>query len=339
MPNRPIERINRRIGDYEIATYSKTYGDLTRIIEEPNESSLVGIIVADTVGHNKKLRNIFSRRIQQIEKKFSPPWYSYENTFESVKTLSNQLDLNKSRVKKTNQDINNSYILYGQIKENSLHYNRSISPPMYVNQKGEITIIKEGNTSPLGFVNYFKEGELAKISLETGESIIIYTDGLIENPWICKKAKDKIEKIENRKKEEFSQKLGKLPNIEEDEKAYQKDLMKIVEEYPNKSIEELKTIIKKKVEKKYVPIPTNKGIQNTLKDESKNIKDKIAKEIRRVEVETRSEFDNKFINTIKQNYKKSPKKIIEEILKLKEYFDPTEEHHDDVTIIILKKVK
>ena len=53
MPKRPEHRIKRRIGDYELAIYSKTYGDLTRIISTPNENSLAGLLIADTTGHTK----------------------------------------------------------------------------------------------------------------------------------------------------------------------------------------------------------------------------------------------------------------------------------------------
>ncbi|MEJ2267622.1 MAG: hypothetical protein P8X70_00925, partial [Nanoarchaeota archaeon] len=89
--------------------------------------------------------------------------------------------------------------------------------------------------------------------------------------------------------------------------------------------------------KEYTP-KANKKIGESFEQETIKIKGERDTTVINIQKEIQTEFSEKFIGAIKENYTKTPKEMINGILELGEYFIPTKEHHDDVTILIIKKV-
>lgn len=189
MPDRIETRIEIKIGNYEIATYSKSHADFLNIITD-NPYCNFAIILADTVGHTQKEGAEIKREIMENCGK----WYLKETPFDALYSLTKNIKtwekmMNKNRKKREKEfgelaHLESSCLSYTMFsnKENIFKNIRSGMPSEIILSQNKAEYLKKRGAPPIGYILKSHKKLEIKREMKKGDILLLYSDGLIENP-------------------------------------------------------------------------------------------------------------------------------------------------------------
>jgi len=198
MAKRKIERKEEQINNYDLTTWSWSFGDISYLTEKTHKDYDFGIVMADTPGHSKKDGEEIKK---QLQTEFLD-WHTKENASECILYLSNSI---KKKCKHNKRDWGQfnpleisciSYTLFNKNKISMGHANAALPSAIRVT-KGKIEYLQEKKSPQIGLIKNKEVG--INLELYKGDIIVLITDGIFENPCFSNFAFDERPKL---KKEE-----------------------------------------------------------------------------------------------------------------------------------------